>query len=295
MEKFKRIETIDCIVELFESKAEMSSSERRNLSGLIYEKTGGMSDEVSSMVSPEEDRFVLCAFDDRRDICAFASVVKEPTTLYLDELYVGCAYRKSGYGQKLLEMVRKNACKMEKDYVSLVVPAKNKNAQNLYEKSGFSYQSYLSRNSAFLMYRPVSNAVLYQGRILTEIASKFGVGNLASGYEKFLKDGVIEEFAGDFNHQFANNPIDLDAMRGACVLLDEYAQSGAEIEDLKYFMYKKTCSLSSKQKNSFSQTLAIGDEDKIATSARYAEEFLKQHDSERIKTDGMRKFERGKE
>ena len=291
MKEFEKIKVIECRTATYMSAESMSSSTRNNLCNLFYEKSGGMYDDISFIVSPEDGRFVICAFDDRLDACALASILEEPDTLYLDELYVGFSYRGKGYGQKLLEEVRHCAHKMGKDYVTLVVPAKNKNAQRLYEKCGFSYQSNLS-NFAFLMCRPVLNSISYQGEFLCDISKRFGIGNMTEGYDSMMKNDTLLDYIGDYNNRFRNDPINFDAMRGACVFLDEFYQCGGKREDLKYFIHKKLDELSGLQRRAYAGTISSGSDELISKSVRYAEEFLRRENSDRVKGEGMMRIER---
>jgi len=61
-----------------------------------------------------------------------------PKTFYIDNLAVDKNYRKKGIAGKMLSFAEDIARKNDKSYLTLWVAADNKNAYNLYKKSGFT-------------------------------------------------------------------------------------------------------------------------------------------------------------
>lgn len=205
-----------CKVKLFKDETVIPYLKRRSLSNLVFEKNDWSTDDIRTVVSKEDYKEVLCVEDSNSELCGYASVEDSGDEgLYLSELFVGYSDRGKGFGKKLLEATRAYALKLWKEYVDLVVTADNKRARRLYEKWGFYYKTFLpGHKGAYVMKMTTSKAVLYQGRLLGEIAESFGVSGMVEGFNKAVASGELLECVEDFNKKFPADQIDIKAVGG---------------------------------------------------------------------------------
>lgn len=288
VKKFEKRNQIDCVIRLYTSENAMSRDARYDLSNLVYENSHGMTDDVKSVVSKEDYVFVLCAFNAYGNVCGYASVEDVENDLDLKELFVSLNDRQKGYGRRLIQAVRDCAIKMKKNFVNLLVTSENKNAQKVYEDNNFSYLS-TSPYGDYFMQIPAHDSVLYQGKLLLEIAKKYGAEHISEGFDREIKKQELLSCIEDFNEKSKDDPIDVKIMKGACVLLEEFIASGRERKQFKTFLREKLNQPAKEGEQSLAEELALESAEQISTAIKYAEQYLVMENSENIKAEGAQK------
>lgn len=98
------------------------------------------------------------------DIYGASLVLFRPTAIEITYLATNPAYRKMGYGKRLMFLLHDNYEDSKKAFFQLSVRANNHGARHLYESLAYKYTQYVSDmygkgEHGFLMSRPISSIV----------------------------------------------------------------------------------------------------------------------------------------
>ncbi len=154
----------------FTELSRMSGKNRRQLQELvdvcdmIYDKN------LSSLLSLEDFKSVICAFDKQGEISAFLTVEELNDCLELNELFVNYTSRKQGMAGKLLQNAKEYAKEKHLPKLELVVGINNGGARSLYEKNGFIYAK--KHQNKVVMRKFVDEKVDETARELIDLSSQ---------------------------------------------------------------------------------------------------------------------------
>lgn len=203
----------------FFDKKQISSYDMRGLVGLIEDCDIIYDGKLESVLNKDEDKSVICAYDEHGEICGFASLLDEDKDIYIGEIYVHPSSRRQGVAKELLARSMAFAKARGYDEVVLCVGYSNVGARRLYENNKFIYVK--EGLSLATMKRYVSNSAYRIGGVLFEVVKSFGVVGLTKNITKIKNYQPFYKYYKNPEDEKIKKLINSEDLKYSAMLIEE--------------------------------------------------------------------------